>query len=94
MSQAAHYADKAMLDVQNLGHDTWQTVHFQRATVVGTELVLVYALYLYVGRFSTSRGDKPNVQCDRPDSFSPLHRQPRNNRTQLHYRYCSRQDFL
>jgi alpha-1,3-glucosyltransferase len=48
MSQAARYFDKAMLDVQNLGHDSWQTVHFQRATVIVTELVLVYALYLYV----------------------------------------------
>jgi alpha-1,3-glucosyltransferase len=48
MSQAARYIDPAMLDVSNLGHDSWPTVHFQRATVIITELVLVYALYLYV----------------------------------------------
>jgi alpha-1,3-glucosyltransferase len=36
-----------MLDIRNLGYDSWQTVYFQRATVVITEGVLVYALYLY-----------------------------------------------
>lgn len=36
-----------MLDIQNLGYDSWQTVYFQRATVIITEGVLVYALYLY-----------------------------------------------
>ncbi|GAB7353515.1 hypothetical protein MBLNU459_g3960t2 [Dothideomycetes sp. NU459] len=48
MSQAAKYADVAMLQVQNLGHDSWQTVYFQRTTVLVTELVLIYALHLYV----------------------------------------------
>ena len=37
-----------MLQVQNLGYDSWQTIHFQRATVVFSEFVLVYALYLCV----------------------------------------------
>lgn len=36
-----------MLDVKALEHDSWQTVYFQRATVIVTELVLVYALHLY-----------------------------------------------
>lgn len=36
-----------MLQVQNLGYDSWETVHYQRATVIVTELVLVYALHLY-----------------------------------------------
>ncbi|KAI2750193.1 hypothetical protein DTO012A8_9836 [Penicillium roqueforti] len=44
MSQAAVYADPAMLIVKNLGYDSWQTVYFQRSTVILTELVLVYAL--------------------------------------------------
>lgn len=44
MSQAAAYVDPAMLVVQNLGYDSWQTVYFQRATVIVTELVLVFAL--------------------------------------------------
>lgn len=47
MSQAAVYADPAMLVVKNLGYDSWQTVYFQRATVILTELVLVYALSRY-----------------------------------------------
>lgn len=33
-----------MLDVENLNYDSWQTVYFQRATVILSELVLLYAL--------------------------------------------------
>lgn len=47
LSQAARYADPTMLEIQHLGYDSWQTVYFQRATVIVTEGVLVYALYLY-----------------------------------------------
>jgi hypothetical protein len=47
MSQVATYVDPGMLDVKALEYDSWQTVYFQRATVVVTELVLVYALHLY-----------------------------------------------
>jgi len=46
MSQAAQHADPAMLQVSNLEYNSWQTVYFQRATVMLTELVLLYALYL------------------------------------------------
>ncbi|KAK0291105.1 glycosyl transferase [Friedmanniomyces endolithicus] len=48
LSHAAQSADQGMLEVKNLNYDSWQTVHFQRATVIITELVLVYALYLFV----------------------------------------------
>ncbi|KAH8724273.1 ALG6, ALG8 glycosyltransferase family-domain-containing protein [Phaeosphaeriaceae sp. PMI808] len=48
LSQLAPYADPALLNVKTLGYDSWQTVYFQRATVIVTELVLVYALHLYV----------------------------------------------
>jgi alpha-1,3-glucosyltransferase len=44
LSQAARYVDPAMLVVENLKYDSWQTVYFQRATVIFTELVLLYAL--------------------------------------------------
>jgi alpha-1,3-glucosyltransferase len=47
MSQAASYADPALLNVKALDYDSWQTIFFQRATVIVTELVLVYALHLY-----------------------------------------------
>lgn len=36
-----------MLQVKDLGYASWETVYYQRATVLLTELVLVFALYLY-----------------------------------------------
>ena len=46
MSQFARLADSKMLQVKNLNYDSWQTIFFQRATVIITELTLVYALHL------------------------------------------------
>lgn len=47
LSQVARLVDPAMLRIDNLGYDTWQTIYFQRSTVILTELVLVYALQRY-----------------------------------------------
>lgn len=47
MSQAAAYIEPALLNVKDLNYDSWQTIYFQRTTVIVTELVLVYALHLY-----------------------------------------------
>ncbi|TKX27119.1 dolichyl pyrophosphate Glc1Man9GlcNAc2 alpha-1,3-glucosyltransferase [Elsinoe australis] len=48
MSQAAQLVDRGMLVVENLGHDSWQTVFFQRSTVIISESVLLLSLYLFV----------------------------------------------
>ncbi|KAF2803453.1 uncharacterized protein BDZ99DRAFT_526382 [Mytilinidion resinicola] len=48
LSQGARFVEPHLLIVKNLNYDSWQTVYFQRATVILTELVLVYALHLYV----------------------------------------------
>lgn len=37
-----------MLKLYNLNYESWQTVYFQRATVIATELLLAYALQLYI----------------------------------------------
>lgn len=44
----ARFVDPAMLQVDNMSYDSWQTIYFQRASVIATECVLAYALYLYV----------------------------------------------
>lgn len=46
MSQVASFFHPEMLQVQNLDYSSWQTVYFQRATVIVTEFVLMYALML------------------------------------------------
>lgn len=48
LSHVAKLADPSMVRLFNLDHDTWQTVYFQRTTVILTELMLVYALQLYI----------------------------------------------
>ncbi|CAI6337281.1 unnamed protein product [Periconia digitata] len=48
MSQAAAFFEPALLNVQSLGYASWQTIYFQRTTVIITELVLAYALHRYV----------------------------------------------
>ncbi|KAL9104984.1 MAG: hypothetical protein Q9163_000156 [Psora crenata] len=48
LSQAAQYADPDMLKVQNLDFGSWQTIYFQRTTVIAADLVLAYALHKYI----------------------------------------------
>lgn len=48
MSQVAFLVDPLMLHVHNVNYDSWQTVYFQRSSVIAAELFLVYALQKYV----------------------------------------------
>ena len=45
LSQGAAFLDSAMLQINNLGYDSWATVCFQRGSVIVTELLLAYALH-------------------------------------------------
>lgn len=47
-SWPARLADPEMLKVHNLNYASWQTVYLQRASVILTELMLLYALKQYV----------------------------------------------
>ena len=48
LSLVADYVEPALLNLKGLGYDSWKTTYFQRTTVILTELVLCYALHLYV----------------------------------------------
>ena len=48
LSQAARLADPGMLVVESLEYFSWQTVYFQRSTVILSDSVLALALYLCV----------------------------------------------
>jgi len=56
MSQVAKLVDPAMLKVYNVEYDSWQTIYFQRFTVIVTELLLVYALQMYGEPWITDAG--------------------------------------
>ncbi|OAX77834.1 dolichyl pyrophosphate Glc1Man9GlcNAc2 alpha-1,3-glucosyltransferase [Emergomyces africanus] len=47
LSQVAVHVDPEMLKLDNLNYDSWQTVYFQRFSVIALELVLIFALYRY-----------------------------------------------
>ena len=48
LSWPAALVDASMLKVDNLNYDSWETVCYQRASVLFTEGLLIYALYRYV----------------------------------------------
>jgi len=48
MSLGAGQIHPAMLNVKGLNYDTWQTIYFQRTTVILTELMLIIALSYFV----------------------------------------------
>ncbi|KAL6850847.1 glycosyl transferase [Amphichorda felina] len=48
LAHVARLVDPAMVRVFNLEYDSWQTIYFQRATVIISELVLVFALQAFI----------------------------------------------
>ncbi|GAO18220.1 hypothetical protein UVI_02022860 [Ustilaginoidea virens] len=48
LAHLARLVDPAMVRLHNLNYESWRTVYFQRATVMLSELVLAYALQLFV----------------------------------------------
>jgi hypothetical protein len=78
-----------MLQISNLNHDSWQTIHYQRATVLLTELVLVYALHLYVRQ----GGPTLRILTLPVDTFDPRQLAPRSKHMPQHFRSYFRQDY-
>lgn len=60
LAHVARLVDPLMVRVYNLDYDSWQTVYFQRTSVIVTELLLVYALQLFID--STSLSSKRAAQ--------------------------------
>lgn len=50
-----------MLQVKNLNYDSWQTIYFQRATVIASEFILIYALWLFIR--TTPAGSKKQAHA-------------------------------
>lgn len=48
LSHMARMVDPEITKVHNLEYDSWQTIYFQRSTVIVTELVLLFALSFFV----------------------------------------------
>ncbi|KAL8999080.1 MAG: hypothetical protein Q9169_001968 [Polycauliona sp. 2 TL-2023] len=48
LAQFAQLVDPDLLEVENLGYESWQTVYFQRTTVIVAELLLIFALSHFV----------------------------------------------
>ncbi|KAG9252803.1 glycosyltransferase family 57 protein [Emericellopsis atlantica] len=48
LSHIARLVDTAMVRIHNLDYDSWQTIYFQRTSVIVTEVMLVYALQLFM----------------------------------------------
>lgn len=44
-----------MLKIQNLGYDSWQTIYFQRASVIVSEFILIYALNRFIEASPTKK---------------------------------------
>jgi alpha-1,3-glucosyltransferase len=61
LAQIGRLVDPLMVRLYNLDYDSWETVYFQRTTVIITELVLVYALQLFID--STPLGNKRASQA-------------------------------
>ena len=87
MSQAAAYIEPALLNVKDLNYDSWQTIYFQRTTVIVTELVLVYALHLYCKPFFRL---SEHTNVDPATSRRPSRKSPH---MQLRCLFCSRLAF-
>lgn len=50
-----------MLQVKNLSYDSWRTIYFQRATVIASEFILIYALWLFIR--TTPAGSKKQAHA-------------------------------
>lgn len=54
LSRFAQLIDPLMLTINNLNYASWQTIAFQRTTVILTELVLFYSLIKYIAMVPVS----------------------------------------
>jgi alpha-1,3-glucosyltransferase len=48
LSRVAQYVDPLMLQIKNMGYDSWATIYFQRASVIISEFILIYALHRFI----------------------------------------------
>ncbi|XP_046394545.1 probable dolichyl pyrophosphate Glc1Man9GlcNAc2 alpha-1,3-glucosyltransferase isoform X1 [Ischnura elegans] len=75
LSHIASFFDPKMLDIKRLNYDSWQTVYFQRFSVILTDLVYAYGAYeccKYLMKSSLRKSSKWGSQWASPSAVLAL----------------------
>lgn len=64
LSLAAQFVDPGMLKLPNLNYASALTIYFQRLTVIASDLVLVYAVWVWQGLVSPRKEAHSSGRCD------------------------------
>ncbi|KAL3178204.1 hypothetical protein MRX96_038718 [Rhipicephalus microplus] len=64
LSLAAQFVDPGMLEIANLNYASPATIYFQRLTVILSDLVLIYAVWVWQGLISPAKRDRSSKHDD------------------------------
>lgn len=64
LSLAARFVDPGMLEIANLNYASSATIYFQRLTVILSDLILIYAVWVWQGLISPRKGDRSSKHDD------------------------------
>lgn len=94
LSQVAKLVDPGMLRLYHLDYASWQTVYFQRVSVIVTEFMLVFALQMYACDADPSPLVRPCSQPSQVHRLNPWRLQKgRPGRCHLHLPVAGASDY-